>query len=153
MSRIVANNFEINDTIGMPSINGGTFYTFSSHNGDNFYFCNDYQMAQSLESNGTCGSSLSGAVSSQIASNPVAGEADIKLKSYPDVLTDELRNGMGERDYTTFSKFWSVMNNINVQQSNNRMTLSLNLSGGGNAIMSLLDAVNGAYLAEENYNN
>jgi len=152
MGHIIINNFEINDTIGLPSMNGGTFSTFSSHNGGNFYFCNDYQMAQSLESNGTCGSSLSGAVASQITSNPIAGEADMKLKSYPDVLTAELQNGMGERGYTTFSKFWSVMNNINVQQSSNRMTLSLNLNGGGNAIMSLLDAVNGAYLAEENYN-
>lgn len=152
LGAIVMNNFESNDTIGMPSMNSGTFYTYGVSHDDNFYFCNDYQTAISLQNSGTCSNTLSGTVAAQITSSPVSGAADMKLTSYPDFLTNEFRNSMGDRGYTTFNRFWSVMDNVNLQEENNRIILSVNLTGGGNSIMSLLEAVNGAYLTEENYN-
>jgi serine/threonine protein kinase len=151
MSTVINNNFSYNDTIGVPSLESGTFSTFAVSNSSNYFFTNDYQMALSLSNNGNAGTSLNANSMSSVSAKSLAGNAELQLSSYPEFLNVSLRDEIGERSYNSFTSFWSVMNTVNLSKDANKVTLTLNLAASGNSLMILLNAADAAYQAEKNY--
>ena len=152
MNSIIDRKFYYDDTIGMPSIDNKTFKTYIVNNGTNYFFSNDYILATGLRDNGTPVAALEGGKVSSLSTSPIGAEADLKLGSYPDFLITEMRDEMGGRDYATFTEFWAVMNTLTISQNQDELTVNINLNSTGNSIMIILNAVNSAYLAEQNYN-
>lgn len=126
----------------------GNFYV--SHHDANYFFSNDFSIAQQLNASGKTATPLPQKMSNFISLDPMYSYFNLNITKYPAVLPKYFEKDMRSKDYSSFHTFISMFDYAELVGDGVKQNLDIYFTDKGNCLNTFLKVGNEMYVQNRN---